>query len=300
MKRITVGFIVLIVFVFPVRTLAADTDYWTTFMQVAATNYEFGHGDLELNLMPFEYDQNAPVTNGLDSEFVMDFGIYKNLELYGYVMHFTGYTNLISELKYQFYQTPRFNGAVMARVFTVYKDFTTPSLKLMWDTKLTDNLSLHNAFQLYFYESGVIGKHLDTAVKYIINDKHAIQTRFKIFFVESLKKSMFDFRIAYRYTLNRKTNYYCYTYFDLQNVHIENIVEFTPIPPLKLITGLIINTDEWRNNYDTNEIVTDARHWAFVKTEYSLNKTWTFSGEYRKEAAADGYSYFKVGLDLKI
>lgn len=279
---------------------AADNDYWEGFFQTADFPYANGHGRLELDLKPGEWDQGAPVQNGLDTEFRGQMTLLNHVGIWGNVLSYRDYLKMVGELQVRFIQTPAWSAAMMGRIYTIHKDFSTPSFRLMADTRLSDQLTLHNGMQFYFYDfsTDVIGKHFDTGFVYELNRQHAFKGRFKFFFTD-WKEKMLDVRLAYRYTINPQTQYYVYMYFDPDNVHMENIITFKPIQPLKLTANLVVNTGEWKNDYEEDRF-SSVRHWVSLKAEYNLTKALVVSGEYKKEAALDGYNYLKVGLDWNL
>lgn len=294
---------VIVIFLFFHLTFgasAADNDYWEGFFQRADFQMPNGHGKLELDLKPGEWDQGASVHNGLDTEFKGQVTLFNHLGLWGNVISYRDYLKMVGELQFRFIQTPTWSVAAMGRMYSIYKDFSTPSVRLLADTRLNEKMTLHNGIQLYFYDfdTNVIGKHFDTGLHYEMDQHHAFKARFKLFFTE-WKDKIVDVRFAYRYTVNPQTRYYLYMYFDPDNVHMENVVEFTPIQPLKLTANLVVNTGEWKNDYESDE-VNFVRHWASLKAEYSLTRSLVLSGEYKKEAALDGYSYLKIGLDWNL
>lgn len=279
---------------------AADNDYWEGFFQTADFPYANGHGKLEVDLKPGEWDQGARVDNGLDTELRGQVTFLRNLGLKAHVLSYRDYLKLVGELQLRLIRTPVWSVAAMGRMYTIYNDFSTPSIRFMADTRVNEQLTLHNGVQLYFYDFGtdVIGKHFDVGFDYEWDRNHAFKGRCKLFFTE-WKEKMLDVRLAYRYTVNPQTRYYVYMYFDPDNVHMENVIEFTPIQPLQLTANLVVNSGEWKNDYESNE-VNLIRHWASLKAEYSLTRSLILSGEYKKEATLGGYSFFKIGLDWKL
>lgn len=300
MKKSTQLIAILFIFLLTFGVSAADKDYWEDFIQTAEPTYEPWDGTISFEVIPMEWDQLEGVDNGLDTELHVDLGLFKNMSFYGYMYSHRDYLNVVGELKHRFLTLNKWQFAWLLRGYYLKGEFITPSVKLLSDTRLNQAMTLHNHVQLYFYENGVIGKHLDSGLDYDLNAKHHFKTRLKIFFVDSPLKSMYDFRITYNYVINEQTNYYLYTYFDQENVHLENVVEFKPIEPLTLTCNLVVNTGEWQNNYEAKKIVNDLRHWASIRAEYDLSEAWQLAAEYKKEAARDGYSYVKVGVNLSI
>ena len=277
----------------------AKNAYWDDFLETAAIKYDLGQGQFCYILKPYERLEGKTINNGLDTELEMRLGVAKGSELYTYVSALGDYLNVVSELKYEIVKKQLLTVTGMGRVFYVRGDFVTPSAKLMLDVSPLKNLTLSTIAQLYIYENGNIAKGLDSGLNFDITPRDSFRTKFKLFFIE-LDQLMFDFRMAYRHQINDQTAYIAYTYFDANNVHLENILEYSPIPQLKISGNLIINTGEFQNDYDQNKIVNTLRNRINLKVDGQISEGLSATIEYSKEADDNGYSYLKTSLNFKL
>lgn len=291
--------VVALVLVLSISSIAlAKNPYWDDFLETASLKYDYGHGQFTYLVKTLEYDQDAFIKNGLDTELEIRLGVLKNTELYTYALSADEYLNIVTELKYEFLHNKYLTATGMGRLFYVRKDFTTPSAKLMLDFNILPTLQATSILQLYFYTNGNIAKGLDSSVNFQLTPKDTFRSKFKLFFIES--QMMFDFRMAYQHTINQQAAYIAYTYFDANNVHLENVLEYTPIPQLKISGNLIINTGEMQNDYDTGELKNNLRNWINMKVEGKISPEVSTIIEYMKEADPKGYSYIKASVNFKI
>lgn len=298
-KRIFgVGYVVflLLIWLFVPKVLAADSIstnsaeeyYWEDFMETAVIQYDQSESELEFFTKVMERNAGVAVDEGLNTELDFYFGIMKNTQIHTYLNNQGDFTNLVTEVKRYFTDFKGWTISGLGRLFYLKDQFTTPSVKVLASKAFNDKLAMHNSFQLYFWESGLIGKRLDNGLTYNINDRNFIKMRLKTSFDDAISEATFDFRVAFKTIVNHQTNLIMYGYFEKDNFHLENIVEFKPVLPLKLSINTIINTGG-------NEI-----NWVVVKGKYTLSDQWTLESEYQKELLEDGYRCLKTGFIFRI
>lgn len=264
-----------------------DSYYWEQFMETTDIQYEIFESEIRYFSKLAEWNGEQAVKNGMDSEIVFHFGVGQGAEVHGYFYSVDAYQNAIGELKKRIIAEKKFQLSGLARVYHVKNEYTTNSVKLLSDWEWNPNLILHNNVQLLVYNSGVTGKRLENGITYHVNPRHSFRARFKTFFVNDLKLSQLDFRLAYRMEINDQTTYVLYGYFDKNNTHLENIVEFLPVPSLKLTVNTVVNTGEEVN-------------WIQVKAEKAFGEKYRILGDYKKEAMEEGYSYFRMGVSFNL
>lgn len=265
-----------------------DSYYWEHFMETTEILYEKNESEIRYFTKLMEWNGEQAVKNGLDTEFVFHFGAGHGTEVHGYFYSMQDYMNAIGEFKKRIIAEKKFQVSGLARIYHVKDEYTTNSVKILTDWEWNPNLILHNNFQLLVYNSGVTGKRFENGITYHLNPKHSLRARFKTFFVDSPQESQIDFRMAYRMKINDQTTYILYGYLDKTNTHLENVVEFLPVPSLKLTVNTVLNTGKEEIN------------WIQVKVEKMFGEKYRILTDYKKEAVEEGYSYLRMGISFSL
>ncbi|AZR72909.1 hypothetical protein BBF96_05595 [Anoxybacter fermentans] len=290
MKKNIFAIFIILVLALTSETAARNIYYWEDFMDTAEIKYDLKHGKLEFYTKILEYDSGKKVDNGSDTEFYFNYGILRNSELYYYSSSQENYK--IFQLKQRVINRETFALSGMVGFYFIQDDLIVPSIKLLSDKILNKKLTLHNNFQLYFYQEGIIIKRLESGFTYNMNSKHSFKGHLGTFFIDDLNNIRFNLKVAYKNVINEQTNYILYGYYekdkDMDNLHLENIVEFKPVNTVKLTSNIIINTDDSYNN------------WIIIRGEKKLFRRFTISCEYKKEAEKDGNNYFMTGLSFML
>lgn len=297
-RVLTVGYVVLVMLVllmapevFAVDNIAnnsAEEYYWDDFMETAFIQYDLSESELKFFTKIMERNAGVVVEDGINTELDFYFGLMKDTQFHSYFHSQGSFTNLVTEVKHRFAEVHGWTISGLGRLFYLKDQFTTPSVRVLASKALNESLTLHNSFQLFFWSSGLVGKRIDNGLTYKINERNFVKMRLKTSFDYAFSEANFDFRLAYKNIVNQQTNLIMYGYYEQDNFHLENIVEFKPIAPLKLTINTIINTGE------------DEVNWVVVKGRYHLNEQWTVSTEYQKELLGDGYRCWKTGFIFQI
>ena len=262
--------------------------YWDDFMEPAFIQYDLSESKLQFFTKIMEHDAGLVVEQGINTELDFYFGIMKDTQLHSYFNSQGSYTNLVTEVKHRFAEIYGWTISGLGRLFYLKDQFTTPSVRVFASKELNESLTLHNSFQLLFWSSGLVGKRMDNGLIYQIDERNFVQARLKTSFDYAISDVNFDFRFAYKNIVNQQTNLIIYGYYEQDNFHLENIVEFKPVSPLKLSINTIINTGG------------DEVNWVVVKGKYNLSEQWTVKTEYYKELLEDGYRCWKMGFIFQI
>ena len=222
--------------------MARDGYYWDNFMDTAGIEFELNQSEIEFYTKLIEENGGESLSNGLDTELGFFYGIMKDTEVHGYLYSAENYTNIIGELKRKFFEKDGWELSLVGRFFYIQDSFTTPSIKFLSDKILNDDLILHNNLQLFLYEDGLLGKRFESGISYLIDPKNYIKARFKSFFINDITESFIDLRVAYKHIINDQTKYIFFSFYEKDNLHLENIIEYNPIPMIKLAADMVINT----------------------------------------------------------
>ncbi len=289
MKKWTILSILVMVFLLSANVGAIEQ--YDNMITTPEIDNNIQEGEGKYLLQPLEWVEGTRIEDSLEHYVNFEFGIAKNTEIFSDSIFIADYRKSFDlNIKSKFYDDDGLKIAAIGRYAYSKSDYANdykiPSTAITTEKSLNNDLKLHNNVKLYFYESGTIGKWLESGFTYKLDENTGLKASINPFTYNKFADMEYRLRLGMESEINEDITYasYVYTKFNepsYDNLRLNNTFEFKPVDDITLTGRFTLNTGDSYNN------------WVFLKGEKEFENL-NLTGKYNKELVENGTHYINA------